>query len=909
MHSFKKRFAATFFIFLHNNIFAIDHNTNTKKQKEYNKNNLNGNSIMMDYNMPKEIVEEDFLALENKQNIYYINILRRQEPKRIVAAEFFITEKDWQNEDFLISIMNPIYESNVEIYKVFYNPTNIISKMDSNIPSNGGINEDLEQILADIKLSKKELLIKIQKFTNIKTSLDLIIEKIISNLNKNEDFVKETTQKINSKSQEKSALINFNYANPSNPEYENNEKLTNKLSNEIRILEDEKFYAKKTISNNKEQFNIVAEYVKEYLKISKLFNIKKTIGGEKLYDIKKVMDKYRNENDILKHKICDIFIKDLEKSNAGLLKKTNYFYDLIKECQKNKYEKQQILKIKIDCKTVQSRRFHPKKNYNITDEKDKIELFFYNSDEHYILNIEEMHKIIDELKTNFGIIKILKAKIQILKDQITINLNHLRQLDSKQNHNQNEQLLNNSEAGLSNTKNKFLSKDIFYEINEIEKNLEVVNDEFIIYKRFFELQYKLEEISDTKRKIFYLHDFYKNLNKNDENLFFEMCHSELIFLVNNQLLNEEKSRENNKTNKILELNIPINSTLSGTTNGLPIIDQYKDSNGKKNEHKQKTPIYEPEKTKHTLLKNSEINDTRSTKTKPIIYEEPFRKTKSIITSDGANNNFSFIPKSKINTSETDVNNTNNKPKNILDHPKLTDITSIDGKPIIPIPKITSDIPKTNNPLNNTIQEETPDEINLPITLSDVNNSSTSIPINSNVPETKNIIKNDQKEIQTRVDITSTTFVDEDSITSIPEKSKNLVKNDPDNIKKNNEIVLDESVEKSTSPVANNSIDPKSDIIINTLEANKQNNGTLETISTENVKDHNELKDNNPEGNLILDRMHNTKAHAENKVESNVISQKLQDKGNKPFYTKIWFITSVSIITASTVGILIYVLKK
>ncbi|KAM0674579.1 hypothetical protein GVAV_001766 [Gurleya vavrai] len=265
------------------------------------------------------------------------------------------------------------------------------------------------------------------------------------------------------------------------------------------------------------------------------------------------------------------------------------------------------------------------KNFDIKNkDKTTIEKISFNSDINYIDNINFMHNALEEVKSVFIKLEILKNKNEILQTFYTSNLNTLKLLHEKKILNQNELFINNNSIESVDVINNSFSKNKINNITETE-SLENDEEQIFVDKRFFILQNELKKILNLDDKIYYLNDFVKNIDKFNENFFFEMCHTELIYLIAEKLDDEEKSEKPEKTigdfqksSENIKNNIMDKEDLKNSNNQKDAsINEYKDDNEEinktQNTSDQSTSSIDDIKdvSKKTQTNQNESNDKKS----------------------------------------------------------------------------------------------------------------------------------------------------------------------------------------------------------------------------------------------------------------------------------------------------------
>ncbi|KAM0673890.1 hypothetical protein GVAV_002728 [Gurleya vavrai] len=526
-----KRIVLLFFKFLLiSNTFATTQSKNQRKQtEEILMNNQNSDIETEEQNFQSESESKKYFGVENNLIGMYLDIINLQESKYHNIATNSMTDNFVANENYLNCIINPNFESNIEIYKIFYDPSKIISKIDTSDINNVSIIEDVEKLLLNIDDSKISINNQLENFEKIKYLLKKIIEFTISNMKKSEDIIQKTNILIELKQKERIAIENSNPINGSHQEIIKDEDLVEKLLVEIRYLKDKNYNTQQSVLHYKRQLKNLEIYTDDYTRMIDLYKSKIIECDEKSTVFKKVI-KILSKETLSRQDYMNDFIKfDLKDINADLLTKTEFFSKLIEKNTNLIIEKHHEYKNLFDTKkTFDNKRLMIKKDYYFETENYAIIKFSFNSDENYIYVIEKMHEVINEIKTIFAVIEIIKIKIKILEAHIDTNSYYLSQLDIKKNAHQHEPTFDNMETRQIDAKNNLFEGFLY--TDETEKNLEKNIERIFPYRRFIKLQNEIDKKLGIEKKIVFLNDYCKKLNKKN-GMFFEMCQSELIFLV------------------------------------------------------------------------------------------------------------------------------------------------------------------------------------------------------------------------------------------------------------------------------------------------------------------------------------------------------------------------------------------
>ncbi|KAM0673153.1 hypothetical protein GVAV_003314 [Gurleya vavrai] len=584
-------------------------------------NNLD--NVNNDKTLDTNIIEsENFFRSENEQFLKNLDFTQLKKSNSINAVANISYYKNCITAYHLNYIIMKVLESDIEILKMLFDPTEIISKTDFNTSEDGIIIANLNAIIADIEKSKTKLTIELEEINNFNVLITKVFEYTCLNIKNNEENLKNR-EKLRNELEEFSKLKE---AGKKQLQDEDRSKydLFVKLSTELQDFQNKNIFANFNLKDDK----IQSEEIKNCLNLNeeniKAYKIRIDECDKKIYEIKNKFDLTKNEK--LLNNMYLILMKDLESSNMKIIEKKNSIANQLKKTFQILLKKQKTYDVKMQNKNAPRGKPYRLKNFDIKNkDKTTIEKISFNSDIAYIDIINFINKAIKEIKTVFIKLEILKNKNNILQTFHALNLNNYKLLYDIKILNQNELLLNNNPIESVDVINNSLSKNKTDDITETEI-LENDKKKNLIYKRFFILQNEIKKILDSDDKIYYLYDFIKNIDKNNENFFFDMCHSELIYLIAEKLDDEEKS-------EILKKTIEASQILEKENN-----------------------IEDKEDLKNSVKKENDINF----KDKKVEKEE-LNKSQNILDQSTSSTDNTKDSNNNSQTNENDSNNKKGKP--------------------------------------------------------------------------------------------------------------------------------------------------------------------------------------------------------------------------------------------------------
>ncbi|KAM0674764.1 hypothetical protein GVAV_001583 [Gurleya vavrai] len=470
-------------------------------------------------------------------------------------------------------------------YNLQDDTSNTDNKMNFNtLNSPGSINNDIKlQSKDNLELNKTNTQNSNQHIVETKTKIQeyIITKEKIQNV----IFELKNEEKIHKKMAAKYSL----------QRKINDKELTN-LKKEI--FEKNRLYG--TIETNLTKLNT---NIMDYEKVNFIIELKlelQNLESEKIYleeCSNSLYKKILNENNLLK-KIDKDYFDQKQKSiffeeeiinimSEFINQEIDYFeilnyankiqIDSILKQNAEIYGKKEINTLKIE-KLSDKLNLKVKEQINLLEiikelDKKKIHFRFYtfknnekerfpiNYDQKYISKLQCIHEItatiklfiddIDELFIeNYDLGMIIKDNLQEI-DNLNAEIN-----SSETKENQNLAIAQDENLNFKSNINEIKSAKI-----DIINNLKHKTNNFIaVFEKFFEFQKVLQKNDSIEEKIELFHDYLKNLDRKNDNLLYELCHAEFLFLIYEKFkaedLEEEKKAKYQKIdetyNKILE---------------------------------------------------------------------------------------------------------------------------------------------------------------------------------------------------------------------------------------------------------------------------------------------------------------------------------------------------------------------
>ncbi|KAM0674559.1 hypothetical protein GVAV_002177 [Gurleya vavrai] len=500
-------------------------------------------------------------------------------------------------------------QSDIESRKLLKDLIIKILEIENTKPKKNQILEDIKKLIVDLESEKIDLQKKLEesisfcnsmgkKVTKTKLNIDdcnIDMQKILKEY---EEKIK-TCQKIENEiknTKDKLKLVNLNCCSLYPVKFELNSLINiykHNQDNCLRHIKDQEKFEKKI---KKKQTTI--ELIKKKLIECNDFLVACKGGMFSCGDDKEKLQKLFDQ----------FFVKNIEIRFTNLFdQKANNIY-LIFHLSKNILEKQSKYYSLIEKKNDLRGSNFQQKDYHIIDKNNSITKATYNCHEKNLNYVKKMRIILEEIKPMYDEIDDLKTEIKEIEILLQKNLSKLKNTDLKNFFHRHDQVIldKNKTQKVTNPncnskddlKNQLISDDIKI-INEF---LEFKINEEPDYKSYFEIQAQQETIYYTKPYIIYINNVLKGIDKAKQKLFYEMCHSELIFYIDQITINNENSINKNNLNEEYDLELSLKNLEKSISDS-----DVKYNNNKNQKEEKKVDIIQNDSGKKFSSKN-ETND-------------------------------------------------------------------------------------------------------------------------------------------------------------------------------------------------------------------------------------------------------------------------------------------------------------
>ncbi|KAM0674124.1 hypothetical protein GVAV_002197 [Gurleya vavrai] len=222
-----------------------------------------------------------------------------------------------------------VLESDIEILKMSYDPTEIISKTDFNTSEDGIIIANLNAIIADIEKSKTKLIMKLEEISNFNVLITKVFKYSCLNIKNNEENLKNR-EKLRNELEEFSKLKEAGKKQLQDEDKSKYDLLV-KLSTEPPDFCNENIFANFYLKDDK----IQSEEIKNCLNMNEeninVFQNRINECDEKINEIKKKVESIENTKEKLLNYMYLIIMKDLESSNIKIIEKKNSIANQLKK--------------------------------------------------------------------------------------------------------------------------------------------------------------------------------------------------------------------------------------------------------------------------------------------------------------------------------------------------------------------------------------------------------------------------------------------------------------------------------------------------------------------------------------------------------------------------------------------------
>ncbi|KAM0674558.1 hypothetical protein GVAV_002176 [Gurleya vavrai] len=562
-------------------IFASELNNEPSTPKEFEKKDpvINLHDIDKNFGNIKQInvtKEAEFLVKENKKNDLNFAKMDGSIAKAIKSP---LSEHADSNDIFdLNSNIIAFAQRDIESRRLLNDLVIEISKKKENNLSKGHIIEDVKKFILDLEMEKTDLQKDLEKSLSSCKTFERKLSETKIEINKTEGELQELLKGRNEKLQECQKLEENIKNEKDHLQLRFMVNQIDTLKSKVSILNMRYSIIKK---NTLPPFKKRHEYLKNFLRNEqtkiKLIERKIIEYNDLINACKKGSDIYSSDEEKLQNFLVELLIKNIKIcfENTFDIKAANI--NFIYSLTKNILEKQEIFNKIVDLKNNLRESIFHIKNLKIIDEKNTIITISYNCHESNINYIVEMHKIIDELKLLYDEIEFVKKETQILDIIIQKDLFKLRNTELKNFYNrQNQVSLDINKIAKDVILNANFKKDLENQLTFEDKKIineysEIKIKDELSFKKFFEIQSNIEKIDYTEPKIKFLYDKLSCVDKEKQNLFYEMCHSELIFYINQVATENKKSGEIHNIDKNSQSKQQEKSeTLNSENNGNPI---------------------------------------------------------------------------------------------------------------------------------------------------------------------------------------------------------------------------------------------------------------------------------------------------------------------------------------------------